>query len=98
MTDDGEATIHDAAGITDADGRQSSQAMEACSDEASGDGLGDDPRPLAQPPVGCTSFPKSLKNQHLGDALCPKCSPTVSPTTVAEDRQRQSNGLRASMP
>ena len=97
MIDDGEATIHDAAGIIDADGQRSSQAMDACSGEASGDGLGDDPRPLALP-VGCAKISKSSENQHLGDALCPKCSPTVSPATVAEDRQRQSNGLRASMP
>lgn len=58
MIEDGLETIHDAAGIIDADGRQSSQAMEACSDEASGDGLEDDPGPLALP-VGCTTIPKS---------------------------------------
>lgn len=54
MIEDGEATIHDAAGIIDADGRQSSHAMEACSDEASGDGLGDDRGPLGVH-VGCTT-------------------------------------------
>lgn len=54
MIDDGEATIHDAAGIIEADGRQSPHAMETCSDEASGSGLGDDPGPLADP-VGCTT-------------------------------------------
>ena len=54
MIEDGEATMGDAAEIIDADGQRSSQAIEACSDEASGDGLEDDPRPLA-PPVGCTT-------------------------------------------
>ena len=97
MIDDGEGTIHDAAGIIEADGQQSSHAIETCSGEAPGDGLGDDPGPWTDP-VGCAKISKSSENQHLGDALRPNCRPTVSPTTVSEDRHRQSSGLRASTP
>ena len=41
-------------------------------------------------PVGCTNPHKSSENQHLGDALCPKCSPIVSPRSVHEDHGRRS--------
>ena len=54
MIDGGEGTIHDAAGIIDADGQQSSHAIETCSGAAPGDGLGDDPRPWTDP-VGCAT-------------------------------------------
>ena len=93
MIEHGDEPIDDAAGINDADGEGSSPDLEQCT-EASGVGQGDDEGPWDDP-VGCTKLPKSLENQHLGDALSPKCSPTVSPTTVILDRQRQSNGLRA---
>ena len=94
MIDDGDGAIHDAAGIIEADGQQSSHAIETCSGEASQDDLRDDPRPWTDP-VGCAKIWKSSENQQLGDALRPNCRPTVSPTTVSEDLQRQSNGLRA---
>ena len=64
MIDDGEATIHDAAGIIEADGQQSSHAIETCSGEASRDGLDDDPGPWTDP-VGCANASRCASGRVL---------------------------------
>ena len=87
MIEHGNEPIKDAEGINDADGEGSSPDLEQCI-KASRVGQCDDEGPWDDP-VGCTKLHKSSENQHLGNALRPKCSPTVSPTTVIVDRQRR---------
>lgn len=73
MIDDGESTIHDAAGIIEADGQQSSHAIETCSGEASEHGKAGDPRPWSSP-VGCTTpridaFPSPASGASKGSPV-----------------------------
>lgn len=93
MIENGGTTIGNAGQIVDVNGDASSMSMED-REEAVDDGRADDQGPWADP-VGCTNFLKSSENQHLGDALCPKCSPIMSPMTVLEDRQSRASARLA---